>query len=574
MKEKNQLTKKNNHRKKGFSLVECVVAIAVITLVTSVAVGVYTSAQGSSSHQWGNYLATVMADDAVACFKNAEDLDQFEARSADLEELRKCGDRIVVGTDGDSAEDTVSYQTIRAHEDGRVEFYTQTPTGTPFATFTYDDLNKYKADVHDRDNSLDKGGVFKGQKEPTKPTEFRLGNDLSGKTAAQILENVANEDKRNAVSIRYFQENGQWKQEIILGYEKYGGTTSSKTKETTGTLPLSDLENYLLTEKNWILGFPDNAPNKSSIANTVGPDVLEEKANGYSTNFYNDYYLYLYVYDISGSKPTLVTRESDGARLVIRITCHHEGNWSNGAYGDGIWDKNDSVKINDIRSAYVAPTVKNNSSSVSYQPYCKDDGTDFAHETAWKGLPAFLHYCVTRENAAHVTPNYNDANFPFAPIGGGQSSYTDYTLADGKSAELLKVADALSKSGSTQLRAADSAETPTVLFEYTDNKRDEALSGFGFEEDTGFSPINEYRRYCIVTVAPTEAYGTQYYTYLTEKGTDGCLIKVTYSNTVNGERRIDAWFLPKAEIDAVRSGAKTAEAATAGKECYATFTKG
>ena len=114
-------TKKN--RRRGFSVAETIVALTVIVLVTATSLTLITSQLRIEQRTSASVAATNLAENAIECFRYAEDTG---AELAPL--LAACGFAAAEDGEGYTAEDQGAFARLTLSEDGEATTATVTVT--------------------------------------------------------------------------------------------------------------------------------------------------------------------------------------------------------------------------------------------------------------------------------------------------------------------------------------------------------------------------------------------------------------------------------------------------------------
>ncbi|MBQ0102301.1 MAG: prepilin-type N-terminal cleavage/methylation domain-containing protein, partial [Firmicutes bacterium] len=168
---------KSHNAKRGFTLVECIIAIAVISIITMSAVLIFKQALDFISGQWNNYQVQLTGDNILSTFQATEDKESF-AKS--LEEFLGCahnGDEentdvlTVFGrySEYDMSSEMVakSFKTVRVFDRGKVQFFTQpsseiTADTSPLAELVYvSEQDKSNFNSTDKTRITDNTSIYK-----------------------------------------------------------------------------------------------------------------------------------------------------------------------------------------------------------------------------------------------------------------------------------------------------------------------------------------------------------------------------------------------------------------------------
>ena len=210
--------KKNKRR--GFTVVECVAAILIITIVTACAIGIFRTALSTGEDNWNNYLTDAIAENALAAFQSSESIGEFDQIIREAM-VKTAEDRLLPVIEisrGGAAESSLSdvmlpvhFTRVRATEENHtVAFFNGE---TSILTFAYGNAAKYVDDVRAASSSLEKNGCFAAESS----SEASLGTITvkgNGGGSGEGSESTAVEEKI----------------ELFIGY-----STSSTAKQFTVT---------------------------------------------------------------------------------------------------------------------------------------------------------------------------------------------------------------------------------------------------------------------------------------------------------------------------------------------------
>lgn len=213
--------------KKGFTLVECIVAITIILVITASAIGIYQTALNSSNRQWNRYVSTVMADNALACFQSSDNMSDFESKLSELQ-----ADGNIIKNPGADVTVTATYNELVLSGGQAVE--------TPFSK------------VRAWNNKDNKGGLVQFLKDDnTSIADFSYGDALSNTTDTVILKNAdgvydvfyteSESGKIESLSYKLTKK----KSDYTVTYNYLPNNSSSEAKS-------SDLYMHITGEKNTV----------------------------------------------------------------------------------------------------------------------------------------------------------------------------------------------------------------------------------------------------------------------------------------------------------------------------------
>lgn len=237
--------KKNKRR--GFTVVECVAAILVITIVTACAIGIFRTALSTGEDNWNNYLADAIVENALAAFQSSESAEEFDEIIREVM-VKTAEDRltpVIEITHGGAAESSLSdvmlpvhFTKVRATEAEQiVAFYNGE---TPILTLQYNENTKYVSDKA----ALNNAALFEEQKneQASLGTITVKGN---GGGSGEGSESTAVEEKIELFI--GFSKSSTAKQFTVTYDTKNSKVTyASKDGKTTKTCAMTDFEKYLL----------------------------------------------------------------------------------------------------------------------------------------------------------------------------------------------------------------------------------------------------------------------------------------------------------------------------------------
>ena len=374
--------------RKGFTLVECVIAIAVITIITAAAISIYQVALRSSERQWNSFLSTVMADNALSCFQSSNSMDEFETRLGGLTQ--------------------VGSETVRTTEIPINQSYYEMDLSNCQIPLQFSKIRSYET-----------GKVCVLDSEETE----LIGFDYGGKTAQYTNDTGILSDADGIYEVAYTENEVGVVSEISV---KGDSDFSLKITESSVTLSAgsnkksyttNNIEKYFLKQGMFL--YPDKDTSKECTSNG-------KKG-----------YLYYYVYDCR-TKARYIT--STGEYLYVRL------------YGSfdrtGLWWYQSSVgntfSITAVEYIYSTSTSYPKS---GYSVVKDENDTELATSTSkvsWERYPAYALDCYQEYNTVNTI-----ADITYVGTAGGHL-YTDYVIksASGISSHINY---ALSKSGEMKL---------------------------------------------------------------------------------------------------------------------------
>ncbi len=446
--------------KKGFTLIECVIAIMIILIVSGTALVVYRVALYSAASQWDDYQAVVQADNGLSYFQVSENFELFDKYFRPI----VSGDGGMTHTEtyqlagGNFSQSDLSdqmipmpFSAIRTYESGKVQFYghsldSDTEYSDPIAQFTYasDDLAAFRNDTAPLTELCDASAHYE------EAGLIKLQYTLKGYNG-----------NRNDYAIRirydYYDAAGKKVSAVQAHYEELkidskgapikdgeGNVTVTHTETCTATA----FERYLL-QNGYIL-----TPFGYGWTGSTGNKLL------------------CYVYQISEDGKSASVVKENGKDVYYML--------------DGSF-KNYKDKWHESGASAVKVTVKkcNTTSSSSYSNHSNmsedlGGGTKFtsfdwafypwvAFSVAWNG---------SNDSGAAAIMDIASKK------GEGGLLYTDYQLKNGYASNLYY---ALSD-GNTSISVYNNDETPVVLYQYTGKAIASNLNGF---QSAGFSATKE-----------------------------------------------------------------------------------
>ncbi len=321
--------KKNN---KGFTLVECVVAIAVVSIVSIASIVIYRISINSTRRQWDNYMSTISANNALSCFQNAENLTDFlengtkiDLKSFNNKTSKNNIDVPMFYKDLDLSELQLKPQAftkVRRFDSGKVIFYNG---DTRLITFKYaeDNLSTFVEDAKD----LDEGLINLDYE--TKDDKYSIGGEgssygeiksinyttyIKGKEDNYGLTTWKDDNnQRPALTIDYYRDSSDNLKVKISGKLQTGYTTKTTAKNgasiTNGIATLeydaTDFEKYLLK--------------KSYVLRCVG--IKTKSGNLIDATFE--------VYTARSDKSLKRATDSNGKEIYYKV-CNIDGNFNTG----------------------------------------------------------------------------------------------------------------------------------------------------------------------------------------------------------------------------------------------------
>jgi len=82
--------------KKGVTIIECVVAMAVVAIIASISITILQSTTGIIYGKWDRYTSAITASNALSIFKTSENIDDFSQR---LKNLLSCSEALATDDD-------------------------------------------------------------------------------------------------------------------------------------------------------------------------------------------------------------------------------------------------------------------------------------------------------------------------------------------------------------------------------------------------------------------------------------------------------------------------------------------
>jgi len=490
--------------KKGITLVECIMAIAVISIISAVAVVIYRTSLRSTNKQWDNYLTTVMADNALACFQNANDLATFEEN---LDGLTQVGNDATQYFDIKVSESVremnlstqsaipASFDKIRTYDTGVVSVISGSDTLAEFnyggktSQFTADTALLTKSD-----------GMYSASSAPAKKT-LTVNASGGGKSSVPVCQTSYQFVITEEQVALYFRGS------VYSGKQATTRDTKNITYDTT------PIEKYYLKNNRFLV--PNTKSYKETVKIRVNSKytnyclfvfaVFEMSDDGVVSQAKNASGKYIYVCAVAekpSSAPTDWLNDSTGYKIVrvyegysATSFCSNEGNTSgdmnvyeNGSYvvkygrqinttadvfscfmkststtsftsfskcfnASGVTEITSSVTSADFTWKYIPALVALKNGQSYYLPQFILNTNFYNNESLWSTRTNFLVY-------KHSSDNFSD--FPKgAPGVSSKAEYTDYVLKSGVSVP-SQIYCALAKTGEIQL--CGSADT--LLYDF------------------------------------------------------------------------------------------------------------
>ncbi len=502
--------------KKGFSLVECIVAIAVIVIITTAAITTFTAAQGATNKEWENYLATTAADASVSAFQSADNLGEFASRLPDG--VKGLGD--TAGGLETVTPQAIPFAAIRAYEEGKVvklfnhqldvnnDSYTDA-----IATFNYgSQQTEYKNDKQYLDGLSFYNKVLKESESSVLTTAFKF----SQTKGTSYMTMGGERTDPNAATIDFND----------------GKVTITDNSKKTKSYEQTDLEAYLLS-KGQFLGFADN----TNVGNTMCPTpIMYESSKVF----------YFYVYQLDYTKnPIVAARVKSGRNYkVLRVT------YDNAPFSSAdksSWNTEKYIHVTSVKFDWVPldDYTGNNTEQAKYNEYFTDDNGEKFEDFNWYGFPLYAYYCNGTMDEGR-TPDWELKGGIMNVETSKKLVYTDYTLKSGAAVSSLKIDYALYKNSETSVYTD---ENSTLLYKYTGGDALSVLTSLGMTKRGTEGAYDKYQKVS-VTVSEVNA---GYFYYLPEGSSVGCFINAAYSDAWNGERKIQAWVMNKDDIAALIS---------------------
>ena len=557
--------------KKGFSLVECIIAIVIITTISIVSVSTYISAQSTTNKEWDKFKASMVADSSVSAFQSADKIADFMKRSPEGLKALKTTQEIYNDSGEEISEEptqpetpeeiptSVDFKSIRAYENGKVKLFNRaldvnTDTYTDeIASFNYSGKEaQYKADKQYLDGLSFYNKAKKEDSSDVVTTAFKF-------TQAKGTSHMSMGGERTDPNKATFDYND-------------GKVSITDNSGKTKSYDQTPLEAYLVS-KGQFLGFADN----TNVGNTMnGTPIMYEPTYDASGNKKEDGVFYFYVYQLDYSKsPITVSKVKSGRNTkVIRVTYDDNKDLFSSA-DKSSWNTEKCIHVKSVQWAWVPVDdyTGNNTVQAKYNDYFTDDNGNKFENFDWYGLPLFAYYCNGNQNEGR-TPNWT--------LKGGISNhttvkkliYTDYSLKTGAGVTALKIDYALYKNTDTKLYTK---EKDTLLYKYTGGDAKNILTDkFGFSQnyikvngEKKAEVVDGYNKYLVYIEEPDPEPETEpeteiipknavyiqtgYYYYLPENSSSGCFMKVTYSNSWYDERKIQAWVMNKSDIEKLKT---------------------
>ncbi len=391
--------KKNRN---GFTLVECIVAVSVISVITAAAIGIYQTAQHTAVDQWDGFLATVMADNALADFQNADSMEEFENGLDGLVQIGSQTEKTVDLTvdrsyyeyDLANAQIPCPFDRVRAYESGRVSVLDS--AGQDLVTFDYG--GKTAGFSSDTAILTKADGIYQ------KDGESR---DAGGITSLTV-------DNRDDYKVTYTNDKVKFE----------------NTLQGSGEFDITPLEKYLLSQ-GYFLHFADNTDTDNPIWN-------------------GDYrYFYFYVYERKQNGNVQQVYTDKNHYLTLRIKYDSKGDTPN-SNDKSSWNKTKKIHVTEVKFAEIYETSNWSIDDGDYRNDYKDANGNGFSDFYWGGMPFFAYYCAG-EKTFYYTPHIEDKNTQITVTqGAGGLVYTDYVIKP-DAGIVSQIDHALSKNGELQL---------------------------------------------------------------------------------------------------------------------------
>lgn len=329
--------------KKGIGMVECIIAILLFSIVTSMALSVSSVAQRRSVDEAEHFKSSLTAYNVLACFQSADSIDNFDslATQTGISCIGEVSDTIDGGSRYDEFTPTDTTATpfafIRAHEDlHTVEFYNADGT-KPLTRIEYATESAYQT----ARKSLETQNILDSQSIGTpiyEKSDLAEKNDISSITVGSDDFSFVIDLSKGSVTI------------TATSVEKGKKTPHTKTYTATNfEKALFVQHHFLYLNQNSIGNHPKTYYDIQTVTNLYQPGSTE-----------TGNYMYFNVYDMLTGKP--VRDATTGNYLVYRISLYYPKKVNNKLTQDIIWydDYNDSVPFNvtKIESAWssIAPS--------------------------------------------------------------------------------------------------------------------------------------------------------------------------------------------------------------------------
>jgi len=450
--------KKRLLNKKGFSIVECIIAIVVICIISGSAIAIYSLSSNSSSNRWDSYHTVVVANNALNIFKSSEDSDGF---TADLTRLlgtssalaSNTSDSITISgrdsyTEYDVSKQMVStnFGTLRVYKDGYVKLFSskignQDTSTQELLKINYKDNSNYSSDTNELnaqdtifDQKYEKSVVeynsitvtAANKEEDTVSSKCLVRDGIkpvtrSFKYTSSINENTVITITNSTVKISYkINANSYWEKDAE-NYKDYitgkkistlpaplsalkssiKNVLANNYEDLEQTYTTTELEKYLLSQ-GWYLSFDANS--------------MDKTGDGFTG------YIYFSVNDANSSSLTPVTN-SEGKNLYIRVHYNSQNLIRS-------WSSSDaSFTIDNIMCTYTTASSIQDAKSKEYSQFNEVFGTNLDYNFKWSGIPCYVNdlestMVTSSPYFDHVVTKVScDSNK-------GQSLYFDYTIKD------------------------------------------------------------------------------------------------------------------------------------------------
>jgi len=360
-----------NKRKKGFTLIECIVAFAIVTVVSTSAVVIYQSVTKSMVGKWDNYAVTVSASNVLSVFKASDNTADFANKlSAVLSEFE-------INKASGEKNDTVEVPTV----DSSLEYdLSQKMSSTGFGTIKAVEETKKVTMLNSSGNTL--LTLNAGDSDYT-----TVRDKISGMTSVYNADKSNEEsiDETEKIYIPYNSSDKTKQFDIIINKTKKTITITSKSNATQ-TSAMNEFEEYIYITKGWYL-----EPNSNSGQSSVPSLAQNSETSGYLSFFVKE-------------QKTNNRVQYNGSDMLLQMNFYQYDNGlpaSCTSLGNAKMDFTSATKWQDVSTKVYSVTYYN--TSKNFEQFKKKNYTD---------MSAFIYIymgCSKRSMTGSCTYGYTAA---------------------------------------------------------------------------------------------------------------------------------------------------------------------